>query len=169
MNSGINELIELSKNPINQEFEEMFLVIKGQKNIHEKLALNNSKLKKELLGCFNLSKIKYQNFKGIKDAIKRGVKVKFICIFDKKHIESYKMYLGIGAEIKIFNEKLFGPLLPRMAIFDERKSMLIIGKPEVRYSKDYVMLWTESIAFAGMQKRQFLDMWKKCKKIEGYL
>ena len=74
-----------------------------------------------------------------------------------------------GAKIRIFNEKKFGPLLPRISIIDGEIARLTIGKPEVKEEKDYLTLWTESQAFAQMLKTHFMNMWRESEPIEKVL
>lgn len=105
----------------------------------------------------------------MKEAVDRRVKVKMICTFDKNKISSYEAWLKTGARIRVFNENLFGPLLPRITIFDGGNARLTIGKPEVKEEKDYITLWTESKAFSQMLKNHFMNMWKNSKPIERYI
>jgi sugar-specific transcriptional regulator TrmB len=169
MNNSVNELIKIVENPKVQEFRDLFWVIKGQKAIQEKLAVENSNVKKEILACNKLSRILFKNIRTMKDAVKRGVKVKMICTFDKSKIPVYKEWLNTGAEIRVFNEKMFGPLLPRIGIFDGIIARLTIGKPEVSNEEEYITLWTESKAFAQMLRNHFFNMWKNSKPIKEYL
>jgi sugar-specific transcriptional regulator TrmB len=168
MNNSLNEMAKIIEQP-KQEFRDLFWVIKGQKAIQEKLAVENNKVQKEILACNRLSKILYKNLREMEQSIKRGVKVKMICTFDKSKILVYKEWLKTGAEIRVFNEKMFGPLLPRMSVFDGTIARLTIGKPEVNNEDDYITLWTESKAFAQMLRNHFFNMWKNSKPIEKYM
>ncbi len=166
LNNSVKGLIKLIEQPKIKEFKDLFWVLKGQEAIREKLAIENTKAKKEILSCSTISKPFYKNIRIMKECVKKGVKFKIICTFSEKNIESYKTYLKTGAEIRVFNEKVFGPLLPRITILDGTVSRLTIGKPEVKNREDYITLWTESKAFAMMLKSHFNNMWKKCKPIE---
>jgi len=169
LNDSVNELIKIVEQPKIKEFTDLFWIIKGQKAIEEKLALFNAKAKKEILACNKLSKIIYKNIKVMKDAVKRGVKVKIICIFDKSKMDVYKEWLETGAEIRVFNEKMFGPLLPRMGVFDGEVARLTIGEPEVKNKEDYITLWTESKAFSQMLRNHFMNMWKNSVPLKKYI
>ncbi len=169
LSKSTDELIKIIENPKTREFKELFWVIQGKKAIEEKLASENNKSNKEILACNNLSKILYKNVRTIKDAVQRGVKVKMICTFEEKNIPKYKEWLKTGTKIRIFNKEIFGPLLPRITIFDDKKARLTIGKPEVQKEEEYLTIWTESKAFTQMLKNQFMNMWKKSKPIEQYL
>jgi len=147
----------------------LFWVIKGQKSIQEKLAIENEKVQKEILACNKLSSILWKNIKTMREGIKRGVKVKMICTFDKSKIPVYKEWLKTGAEIRVFNEKMFGPLLPRMSVFDGKIARVTIGKPEVKNEEEYITLWTESRAFSQMLKNHFMNMWKNSKSIKEHM
>lgn len=105
----------------------------------------------------------------MKGATQRGVKVKVICTFDKSKIHSYKAWLSTGTEIRVFNHEKFGPLLPRLTVFDCNYARLTIGAPEVQSHEEYITLWTESKAFAQMLRSHFYNMWKQSKPIGKYL
>lgn len=169
LNDSVDSLIRLTELPKTTEFKDLFWIIKGKKAIEEKLAANNSKVKNEILGCNRLSKIIYKNIRIMAEAVKRGVKVKQICIFDKEKIPVYRAWLKTGARIRVFNEKRFGPLLPRISIFDGKAARLTVGRPEVKKDEDYITLWTDSKAFAIMLRNHFMNMWKNSEPIEHYL
>lgn len=169
LNESVDLLIKLSEQPKIAEFKDLFWIIKSKKAIEEKLALQNTKTRKEILGCNKLSNILYKNIRTMKEAVDKGVSVKMICTFDKDKTEIYKEWLKTGAKIRVFNNKMFGPLLPRITIFDGEIARLTIGKPEVSNEKDYLTLWTESKAFSQMLKNHFMTMWKNSEPIEKYL
>jgi len=162
-------IIKLVSSPKSNEFKELFLIIKGQKAIQEKFAVQNTKAEREILACNRLSKILYKNIRTLKQTVKRGVKVKIICTFEKSKIGSYKAWMSTGAEIRVFNKKEFGPLLPRINVCDGKIAAITIGEPEVKRKEDYLAIWTESRAFANLLKLQFMNMWKKCDPIKKYL
>ena len=169
LNKSVNSLIKLIEQPKVTEFKDLFWVLKGRKTMIEKFALEDSKAEKEILSCNVLPKVIYKNIRILKEATKRKVKIKFICSFEKDKINVYKEWMKTGAKIRVFNEKLFGPLLPRITVFDSERARLTIGKPEVEKEEDYITLWTESKAFSQMLKNHFMNMWKKSKPIEQFL
>jgi sugar-specific transcriptional regulator TrmB len=169
LNTSVNSLIKLIEQPKATEFKDLFWVIKGKKAIVQRLAVQNSRVKKEIVACNKLSKIIYPNVRTLKDAVRRGVKVRMICTFDRSNICSYKAWLKTGAEIRVFNNKMFGPLLPRMSIFDGECARLTIGRPEVQRDEDYITLWTDSKAFAMMLRSQFMNMWRNSEPIEKFI
>ena len=166
INNSVDLLIKTLNQPKKTDFKDLFWVIKGKKAIEERLSIQNSKTEKEILSCNNLSKVLYKNIRTMEKAIKRGVKVKMICTFDKNKISSYKEWISTGAKIRVFNEKLFGPLLPRISIFDGEIARLTVGSPEVKKEEDFITLWTESKAFAQMLKNHFRNMWDNSEPIE---
>ena len=170
LSKKVSDLIKKVKRKSNvDEFKELFWIIKGKKNIIEKLAIQNTKTEKEILACNRLTRIIPKNIAIMRKAIERGVKVKIICEFDKKNIEVYKEWIKTGAKIRVFNKKLFGPLLPRITIFDGKVARFTIGKPEIQNEDNYITLWTESKAFAQMLRKHFMNMWKKCLPIEKFI
>jgi len=169
LNDSVNSLIKLIEQPKITEFKDLFWIIKGKKAIEEKLAIHNTKAKREILSCNNLSKILYKNIRAMKKAVDSDVSVKMICTFKKDKLKIYKEWLKTGAKIRILNQKRFGPLLPRITIFDGEIARLTVGKPEVNNEENYLTLWTESKAFSQMLKNHFMNMWKNSKPIEKYL
>lgn len=166
---SVKELLKVIEQPRNPEFRDLFWVLKGQEAIREKMANESLKVKKEILACATLSKPFYTNIRTMSEAIKKGIKVKLICTFNPNNKNIYKEYLKAGAQLRVFNEKSFGPLLPRMSIYDGIRTRLTIGSPEIKDAKEYITLWTESKAFAQMLKIHYLNMWKQCEPIEKYL
>jgi sugar-specific transcriptional regulator TrmB len=169
LNLSMQEFIKQLSQPTKQESHDLFWIIKGKKAIEERLAQQNRLVKKEILGCNNLSKILYTNLRELEHSVKRGVRVKLICTFDKKKIQVYKEWLSTGANIRVLNQKMFGPLLPRISIFDGNTARLTIGQPEVQSEEEYITLWTESKVFSQMLRNHFLNMWKHSKSLKTYL
>jgi len=169
LNESVDLLIKLIEQPKTAEFKDLFWVIKGKRPVEEKLASQNTKAEREILGCNNLSKVLYKNIRAMKEAVDKGVSVKMICTFDKDKAEIYREWLKTGAKIRAFNNDMFGPLLPRITIFDGEIARLTIGEPEVSKEEDYMTLWTESRAFSQMLKHHFMNMWKNSEPIEKYL
>ncbi|PIN86972.1 hypothetical protein COV19_02150 [Candidatus Woesearchaeota archaeon CG10_big_fil_rev_8_21_14_0_10_44_13] len=169
LSNSVNSLIKLIEQPRVKEFRDLFWVMKGKKAIVEKLAAENAKVQKEIIGCNKLSRVMYRNIRSMKAAVDRGIKIRLICTFEKKKISSYNAWLKTGAEIRVFNQKMFGPLLPRIAVFDGTSARLTIGRPEVQKDEDYITLWTESKAFSQMLRNHFMNMWKNSEPIEKYI
>ncbi|MGV8085997.1 MAG: TrmB family transcriptional regulator [Candidatus Woesearchaeota archaeon] len=169
MDNSINNLIKLIEQPINSEYKDLFWVIKGRKAIIEKLAIEDEKVKEEIFSCSELNNMIYKNMRIIKEKTKKGVKVKFITPFDKKNIAIYNAWIDAGVEIRIFDEKKFGTLLPRMTVLDKKQCRITIGIPEVKNEEEYITLWTESKAFCNMIRCQFINMWKKSIPINKYI
>lgn len=163
LKKGVSDLIKLVEQPKIEEYKEFFWITKGRKAIHDKFAIHNLKVKKELLICHKISKSYSKNIKTIKEAIEQGVKVKIITTYDEKETDAYDIFKKIGAEIKFYDEKKYGKLL-RISIFDGKNASIVIGSPEVRSHEDYIMLWTESKIFANMLRNYFLSVWGSGKK-----
>ncbi len=171
ISKSVDSILKIIENPRKEEFKDLFWVIKGKKAIEDKLFEKDKSTEKEILSCNNLSKVLYKNIREMEKMVKRGVKVKMICTFDKNKIGSYKEWLSTGAEIRVFNHKKFGPILPRISIFDNSIARLTLGKPEVKNEEDYITIWTESKAFSQMLRKHFMNMWKDSKplKLNKYL
>lgn len=168
LESSMNELIKLITQPKKDEHKDLFWMIKGQKATMERILSENEKCEKEIAFCSNLSRPMYKNMRILEQTLKRGVNVKIICKYKKENESLYKEYLKMGAKLRVFNEKEFGPLLPRIGIFDNKTARLTIGRPEVKNEEEYITLWTESKAFSQMLKKHFMNMWKQCTPIKKY-
>ncbi len=169
MQTSVENLIKVIQSPKKKEFRDLFWVIKGQKAIMERMVQQNKKTQRELLMCNRLSVMGYKYLQTMRELRDQGVAVKMICKFDPKKIPMFNAWLGTGVEMRIFNETKFGPLIPRISIYDSSIARLTIGSPEVKSKEDYMTLWTESRAFAQMLRTHFLNMWKECKPIEFYI
>lgn len=169
ISDSVKQLIKTIEQPKLKEFQDFFWVIKSQEAIRNKMAAQNEKSEKEILFCSTLSKPFYKNLRILDKAVKRKVNVKIICTFDEKLVDSYREYVKTGAEIRVFNKNKFGPLMPRISIFDRKIARLTVGSPEVKNAEDYITLWTESQAFALMLRNHFINMWKSCKPIKEYM
>lgn len=169
MNNSMDSLIKLIQEPRSNEFSDMFWIIKSKKSISEKMANQNYKCEKEIIGSHRFSQIQYKNLKALRDATQRGVKMKFITIFDKNKIVQYKKYLETGIEIRVWNEKKFGTNIQRMTSFDNQCARITIGKPEIKNSENYITIWSESKSFTNMIKNNLKRMWEDCEPIEKYL
>lgn len=169
LNTSVDALIRLVEQPKETPFRDLFWVIKGQRAIEEKMAAQNAKSKREVLSCNNLSRPIPKNIRIMGEAVKRGVRIKIICNFDENKVPSYREWMKTGAKIRVLNTKRFGPLLPRISVFDGEIARLTVGKPEVEKEEDYLTLWTESKVFARMLKNHFMNMWKNSKPIGSYL
>jgi len=168
LQSSVKDFIKVISQPKVSEFKDFFWVLKGKKAIEEKLVEQSDKSVSEIVGCNTFSKILHSNIRSLKDSVDRGISVKFLSTFEKKRIPIYKKYLETGIKIRVFDTTIFGPLIPRINVFDGSVARLTIGAPEVQREEDYLTLWTESKAFAQMLKNHFMTMWKKAKPIESY-
>ena len=149
-----------------QDKEEQFVfsLIKGQRAIMNKLVEINKKTEKEILGVQRNWKYWGEGIRTVEKAIKKGVDVKFIGAVNDKNYEKVKEWKKIGCKIKAYNKK-FGPYPLRFSIFDKKFARITIGKPEIRESKEYITILTDSKPFVRMLRNQFMQMWKECKKI----
>jgi len=93
INQAYKELKTLAMNPKIKEIGDFFWIIKSQKAIQEKLALNDKKVKKEIIGTNKFSITLFKNIKSLKETINRGVQVKMISTFNPKRIDIYEKIL----------------------------------------------------------------------------
>lgn len=168
MADSMHMLIKKIETPKVTEYKDVFWVVKGRRSLIEKFAIENQKAKKEIFSCSELNKMLYKNMRIIKERAERGVKVRFITLFDKRNVKYYSAWLRAGAKIRVFNEEKFG-LLPRITIQDGVLGRITVGLPEVKKEEEYVTLWTDSIAFCNMLRHQFMYMWNNSQPIEKFL
>ena len=165
-----SKLGELKKNSKNiesmREKEEQFVfsLIKGQRAIMNKLVEVNQNVKKEILGVQRNWKYWGEGVRAVGDAVKKGVKVRFIGVVNDENIEKVKEWKKVGCKIRVYNEK-FGKYPLRFSVFDGKTARMTIGKPEVKESRDYITIFTDSKPLVRMLRNQFLGMWKECKRV----
>ncbi len=150
----------------NENFQELVWVIKGQKNIVQKIAFEMKNVKYESFACTRNSVDSGTLLRNTKEAIDRGVKVKIIAALNKNNAHKVKKLIEAGAEFRVYDEKKFGPYGTRFSIFDNRAARVTIGRPEVKNPEDYTTIWAESPSLVNILKRQFLYMWSQCKPVK---
>lgn len=141
----------------------LFSLIKGQRAIMNKLAEQNIKVKKEILGVQRNWKFWGEGIRQMEKAIKKGVKVKSIGIINPETKKRAIEWKKIGVKIRKYNEK-FGNYPLRFSIFDNKTARITIGKPEIKNPEDYITIWTDSKPLIAMLRKQFFDMWEACDK-----
>jgi sugar-specific transcriptional regulator TrmB len=154
--------------PIAQH-QEFFWVVKGQKAIQERLRLQNETVSNEILTVNKLSKYLPMNLRAMKECVKRGVTVHMICIVDAKNYQNVLRWKSTGAQIRVYNAKLFGNSFPRFSVLDSQKVRLTIGEPEVSRSEDYVSLWTENKGLAILFRNYFFSLWNNALPLDKEL
>jgi sugar-specific transcriptional regulator TrmB len=142
-----------------QEFKEFFWVIKGQKNIQEKLNYLDKEAEKEILTINQISKFLPKNIRSIKKLVEQDIKVKMICMLDQTNHKIVKDWVKTGAEIRVFNKELYGDVIPKFTVYD-KKLRITIGKPEIQDSNEYISLIVESPSMIKIFRNQFMSMWK---------
>jgi sugar-specific transcriptional regulator TrmB len=163
------QIIEKLNKKTYDDFQDMVWIIKGQKNIVQKIAFETKNLKKEALSVFRSSTSYSTSLRTAKEAIDRGVKIKFIGAVNKNNLHKIKQWIKVGVEVRVYDEKKFGPHGTRFSIFDDRACRLTIGKPEVKSPEDYITIWAESPSLVNMFRRQFYHMWDQCVPVEEVL
>lgn len=174
---NVNILDSLTKNLIDNLKKENFQgkpdekvwLIKGQKNIVEKIAYEMNNVQEESLSMFRNNAAIGSSYRNTKKAMEKGVKIKIIgCLNDKKSLEKLKPYLDLGIEFRIYNEEKFGDFGTRFTIFDKKKCRITIGKPEVEKKEDYITMWIESPSLVNLMRILFLMIWEQCEPIDKY-
>ena len=146
-----------------KEEQAVFTLIKGQKAVMNKLAEQNIKVEKEILGVQRNWKYWGEGIRAMEKAVKKGVKVKHIGIINEETEKRAYEWKKIGCKIRKYNDK-FGDYPLRFSIFDNREARITIGKPEIKNPEDYITIWTDSKPLIAMLRRNFSQMWEECEK-----
>ncbi len=153
----------LEETKLNEE-QFVFSLIKGQKAIMNKLVEVNKNVEREILGVQRNWKYWGEGIRGVEEAIRKGVNVKFIGIVNEKTMGKVEKWKEVGCKIKDYNKK-FGDYPLRFSIFDNKYARITLGKPEIKEGKDYITIFTDSKPLVNMLRNQFLEMWRECKKV----
>jgi len=143
-------------------------IIKGQKNIVDKIAFEMNMVEHETLSVFRNNVDNGTALRNTRDAVNRGVKVRMIGCVNEKNVNKIKRWIEIGVDFRVYNEELFGEHGTRFTIFDDKKCRITIGKPEIKEADDYITSWIESPSLVRYMKFMFYSMWDKCLSFEEY-
>lgn len=160
----LKELKNSFKDIKNLENEEQFVfsLIKGQKAIMNKIVEINKVVEREVFGVQRNWKYWGEGIREMGGMAKRGVDVRLIGVVNEETVERVKEWKKTGAKIRVFDKK-FGDYPLRFTIFDNKYARITLGKPEIRESKDYMTIWTDSKPLVRILRNQFLEMWKQSK------
>ncbi len=141
----------------------VFSLIKGQRAIMNKLAELNKNARKEIIGVQRNWKYWGEGIREMEKSVKRGVNVKLIGVINSETAKRAEEWKKSGCKIKAYDKK-FGKYPMRFSVFDRKYARITIGKPEIKESKDYITILTDSKPLVNMLRNQFLQMWKECEK-----
>ncbi|OGJ20413.1 hypothetical protein A3K73_00170 [Candidatus Pacearchaeota archaeon RBG_13_36_9] len=164
---NLKELKEASKSLDNTDVEGQFVfsLIKGQKAIMNKLVELNKNARKEILGVQRNWKYWGEGVREMGKSVKRGVNVRLIGVINSETLNRAEEWKKAGCKIKVYNQKL-GKYPLRFSVFDRKYARITIGKPEIKESKDYITILTDSKPLVNMLRNQFLQMWKECESFK---
>jgi len=147
-----------------KEEQFVFSLIKGQRAIMNKLVELNKNARKEILGVQRNWKYWGEGVREMEKSVKRGVDVRLIGVVNKETENRVGEWKQAGCKIKVYNQK-FGKYPLRFSVFDRKYARITIGKPEIKESKDYITILTDSKPLVNMLRNQFFQMWKECEKV----
>ena len=165
--ASLKKLKEASKSIANMEESKedfTFSLIRGQREIMNRLSEENSNVKKEILSVQRNWRYWGEGIRAIEKSIKKGVDVKMIGVINEETWKRAKEWKKAGCKIAKYNEK-FGENPLRFSVFDKKYARITIGKQEIKDRKDYITIWTDSRPLVMLLKNQFLEMWKECEKV----
>lgn len=148
---------------VSDEKEFGFVLIKGQKEVMNKLSEKNLEMKKEIFGVQRNWQVWGDGLRKMAKSVKSGVDIRMIGIIDDKTKSRASEWKKIGCKVKNYNKK-FGEYPLRFTVFDGCEARITLGKPEVSEPKDYITIWTKSKPLINILRKQFLDMWRECEK-----
>jgi sugar-specific transcriptional regulator TrmB len=148
----------IDKIEVDEKF--VFSLIKGQKTIMNKIVEINKVATKEIFGVQRNWKYWGEGIRMMEKVVKRGVDVRLIGLVNEETIERVNEWKKTGAKIRVFDKK-FGEYPLRFSVFDSKYARITIGKPEIKDSKDYITIWSDSKPLVRMLRNQFLEMWKQ--------
>ena len=157
LEDGFRNIEDLEGN----EGEFVFSLIKGQRAIMNKLVELNKNARKEIIGVQRNWKYWGEGVREMEKGIKRGVDVKLIGVVNEETRKRAEEWKKAGCKIKAYSQK-FGKYPLRFSVFDRKYARITIGKPEIKESKDYITILTDSKPLVNMLRNQFLCMWKEC-------
>ena len=134
-------------------------IIDGDDEIHKLIEHSNSSIKTEIFSCSRLTKMHYGCFRTLKDAIERGVKVKFISIYNGDNFDVLRKYYNIGVEIRLFDNKK--KVFPKIGLFDKKFTRITIWEPDVKDKKDYKTIWANSKILYNIVENHFNKIWEE--------
>jgi len=134
-------------------------IIEGDDEIHKLVEYSNVSVKKEILSCSRLTKMHYGCYRTLKAAIERGVKVKFVAIYDGKNFDVLKQYFELGVEIRIYD--LNKGVFPKIGLFDKKYTRITIWEPDVKDPKKYKTIWAKSSILYKIVRNHFNTIWNE--------
>lgn len=151
-----NKLIEIKKSR-EKISSSVVSIIEGDDEIHRLIEYSNLSVKKEILSCSRLTKMHYGCYRTLKQAINRGVKVKFIVVYTGKNFEVIKQYYDLGVDIRIYNSKK--EVFPRIGLFDKKFTRITIWDPDIKNSENYKTIWAKSSILYRIVRNHFDTIW----------
>ncbi len=142
--------------------ESTALVLMGKQRIVDKLNEITPSITKYQYGKGGRLTFYPKSARTVREAIARGVDVRFLVHYDQTHEPDIQKWRDIGVKIR-FHPKSKQESI-RFSIFDDKICRITFGTPEISREEDFISFWIESPGFASLLKDQFLEMWKKAKE-----
>ncbi|MGM5488456.1 MAG: TrmB family transcriptional regulator [Nanobdellota archaeon] len=141
----------------------VFSVIDGADEMHKLIEYSNMSIKHEILSCSHLRKMYYGCYRTLREAMERGVVVKFIA--PKNASKSVmKAYRDIGVEIRIYHTS---DLFPKIGLLDHKYTRVTISDPDVKDKRHEKTIWANSKLLYNIVKNHFDKLWDESVPFEG--
>jgi sugar-specific transcriptional regulator TrmB len=139
-------------------------ISEGDEEIHRLVEHSNTVVQNEILSCSRLKKLYYNCYRTLKKSIERGVKAKFVALYNGKNFDVLKAYHEIGAEIRIFTGKTSD--FPKIGIFDEKFTRITIWPSQKRDPHNYRTIWANSPILYKIVKAHFDKIWEESTRFD---
>ncbi|MBI2103150.1 hypothetical protein HYT55_04880 [Candidatus Woesearchaeota archaeon] len=142
------------------EQQNIALVLKGKDKIMQMLHEMTEKTQKYQYTHSGNLIFSHTGGRLVKQAIERGVDVRFLVKYDTTRKKVYEQWQSIGVKIRFYPQEEQKSI--RFSTFDDKICRITIGNPQIVQEEDYLSFWIESPALSILLKEQFLQMWEKC-------
>jgi len=141
------------------EQQSIALVLKGKDKIMQMLHEMTQKTQKYQYTHSGNLIFSHTGGRLVKEAINRGVDVRFLVKHDPNRKKIYQQWRNIGVKIKFYSKEEQKSI--RFSTFDDKGCRITIGNPQIAKEEDYLSFWIESPALSILLKEQFLQMWEQ--------
>lgn len=105
-------------------------------------------------------------FRKFKRISNKGIKFRFITLYDKKNHQIYKKWLAAGVKVRFFHPEIHGHPMPRNSTMDDKLFRLTIGKPDVPTDDMFISFVGKNKTISLNLNKYFLNIWKKSQRAE---
>lgn len=139
-------------------------ISEGDEEVYKLVEHSNTIVQNEILSCSRLKKLYYNCYRTLKKAIDRGVKARFVVLYDGKNFDVLKAYHDIGVKVRIFTGKTGD--FPKIGMFDEKFTRITIWPSKKREPHNYRTIWANSPILYKIVKAHFDKIWNESESFD---